>query len=90
MEQLRYCHTHKVEHGEQEDCPVCAVDSWRSDRNGGWLVAFILFPFALAGFLAGLAWEGLRVGFLEALGCWSKAMAVIRKPAPPVKTVVKS
>lgn len=89
MEAVRYCHTHKVEHGEQEDCPVCAVDSWRSDKNGGWIVAFLLFPFVAVGFAVGLVWEGFRVGFQEAQGTWSKAMAAIRKEMPSLKITAK-
>jgi hypothetical protein len=85
---LIYCRSHKVEY-EGDDCPSCEVDSWKADRAGGWFVLFILFPFALVGFLSGLVWEGLKVGFGEAVGAWPKAMAFIRKERPGLKVSSK-
>lgn len=87
-EKLSFCSLCNLQH-YGEECPQCAIKNWRADKNGGWIVAILLLPFAFIGFTVGLVFDGLKAGFLEASGAWSKSFAALRKPKPDMKVVAK-
>lgn len=79
--EMKWCILCRTYYGGAE-CMKCAVRYWKSDRQGGCLMVAMMLPFAAAGMLIGLAYSGLRAGFLTAWKIWDEAHANLRKPRP--------
>jgi hypothetical protein len=60
----------------------CERKMWASNRRNGFVIALMLLPIALVGFLVGIVFSALRAGFEEGSGIWKTVFGFIQKPRP--------
>lgn len=78
---MNYCQYHKVRY-EAEACSKCAVESWKSQKMGGCLVVFWIWPLWFVGMILGSLFGALWSGFKSALGAWDDCWKWIRAEKP--------
>jgi hypothetical protein len=78
------CPSHNIRF-EGEECPQCAVDSWKSQKWGGCLTVFILWPLYMAGAWLGAIFSAFWHGFKDTRNLWDDCWKWIRARRPGKK-----
>jgi len=75
------CDWHNLTY-ERPDCPKCALETWKAQRNGGRMIALIVWPFWLAGLILGTIIGAFLSSFKEFLALWDDSWKYIRAEKP--------
>ena len=76
-----YCDWHKVRY-ETPECAQCARETWKSQRVGGCMIVPFIWPFWLAGAIAGTICGAFWSAFKEMRPLWDDIWKHIRTPKP--------